>query len=622
MSSGQTSLQSPQPRHVNRMDTALLPGRHFGFGWLAAWRLFPVTSSAGGSGERLWSTGGRGARLKLMPIFKGSLIAVLGCLPLVLGACATDPQVHRSARPSALATTAEQKTLALAQERAKARPLERLGGWLDAANAARLKLATDPENKGAQGDYNFAVARVMDIISEQKLTPWDRAVVCPSGTKGAWNLRLTPPSGQPDLARWQFAPVDRYDFRRILRGARVTKQGLGAPLVVTTDDPDYVKSDATAGGKSVYYGLTAVIRFQGRHGEVVLLDPLDYDTVKLGRSTYPLATDEQGPTALVLTEMDLGKRPAGGVFRPKEPAPAARLVRLQPFDPDKIPVLFIHGLRGAAGDWSALLAHLRSDPKIRKNYQFWFFSYSSLQPYVTSAALLREQLAAIRKRHPEAEEIVVVGHSMGGMIGRLLLTDSRRTLWDAYFAKPPGEIPFSEMTRKILTESLIFKPVSGISRVIFVSPSHRGSEMAQTFFGRLLASLLGNRISVGSVYREAFRLARPEARAHGPNLLPGSSIDLLEPDNLLIATVDTLPTKRGVPFHSLMGDRGRGGFLDRRKPASSDGIVAYWSSHLRGAQSEKIVPSGHWSYLHPLGMAEIKRILLEHLRRSGRRPHR
>jgi hypothetical protein len=70
-----------------------------------------------------------------------------------------------------------------------------------------------------------------------------------------------------------------------------------------------------------------------------------------------------------------------------------------------------------------------------------------------------------------------------------------------------------------------------------------------------------------------------------------------------------------VPFHSLIGDRGKGGFLDHRKPTSSDGVVPYWSSHLQGARSEKIIPSGHWTQVHPLGMAEIRRILLEHLRR-------
>jgi hypothetical protein len=165
-----------------------------------------------------------------------------------------------------------------------------------------------------------------------------------------------------------------------------------------------------------------------------------------------------------------------------------------------------------------------------------------------------------------------------------------------------------------MTESLIFKPVPEISRVIFLSASHRGSSMATTFYGHLLASVLGNRLGARGVYREAFALARPEARAHGRNMLPGSSIDLLAPDNLFIATVASLPTKRGVPFHSIIGDRGKGGFLDHRKPTSSDGIVPYWSSHLQGARSEKIIPSGHWTQVHPLGMAEIKRILHEHLR--------
>jgi pimeloyl-ACP methyl ester carboxylesterase len=550
-----------------------------------------------------------------MRVFQRISILVLGCLPLWLGACAANPYVYKNERASVLAATAEQKTLALAQDRVRDKPLEQLGGWLDAANAARLKLAADPENKAALGDYNFAVARVMDIIAEQKLTPWEKGVVCPSETKGEWNLRLKSPWRQRDFARWQFTSADRYDFRRILRGERMAKQGLGAPLVVTAEDPDYDKDEATAGRQRVFYGLTAVIRFKGRDSEVVLLDPLENDTVALGRSIFPLAADHQGPLALSLAELDLGKRKSCEIFQPKKPEPAVRLAELEQFNPNKIPVLFIHGLGGATADWESLLEYLRADPRIRRNYQFWFFSYSSLQPYAVSAALLREQLAAIQKRHPKAKEIVVVGHSMGGMIARLLLTDSRRTLWDTYFGKPPGEIPFSEMTRKIMTESLIFKPVPGISRVIFTSPCHRGSEMAQTFFGRLLASLLGNRISDGSVYREAFSLVRPVARSLGRNLLPGSSIDLLAPDNLFISTVDSLPIKRGVPFHSLIGDRGLGGFLDHRKPTSSDGVVPYWSSHLSGAQSEKVVPSGHWSHLHPLGMAEIKRILLEHLRR-------
>jgi pimeloyl-ACP methyl ester carboxylesterase len=432
-------------------------------------------------------------------------------------------------------------------------------------------------------------------------------------------LRLTSPDRGLDPSRLDLTPVDRYDFRRILRGKRVIRRGLGAPLVAAADDPDDIKSDASVRSERVYYALTAVIRFKGRDGEVVLLDPLDHDTVSLGNSTYPLAGDAQGPMALVLADLDAGKRKSGGFFPAKKPDSAVRLAKLQPFSPDKIPVLFIHGLGGSTADWSPLMESLRNDPTIRRNYQFWFFNYSSTQPYATSAALLREQLAAMRTRHPLAKEVVVVGHSMGGMIGRLLLTDSGESLWNTYFDKPPGEIPFSETTRRVLTQSLIFKPVSGISRAVFMSASHGGSELATTFYGRLIASLLGNRLSEKGVYREAFAWARPEARSRGRNLLPGSSMDLLAPDNLFISQVQSLPFKRGVPFHSLIGDRGKGGFLDRRKPSSSDGVVPYWSSHLPGAESETIIPCGHWSLFHPLAMAEIKRILLEHLRRSGRR---
>jgi len=63
-----------------------------------------------------------------------------------------------------------------------------------------------------------------------------------------------------------------------------------------------------------------------------------------------------------------------------------------------------------------------------------------------------------------------------------------------------------------------------------------------------------------------------------------------------------------VPYHSVIGDRGLGD-----TPNSSDGVVPYWSSHLKGAKSEKIVPSGHGAHENPEGIAEFRRILKLHL---------
>lgn len=542
------------------------------------------------------------------------LLAVL-CMPL--GGCGfAYSKAWQRSRTESLAVTAEQKELAVSQERLRKKPLEQLGRYLDAADEARRKLDSDPRNTLLQSDYNFAVARVMDIVSRQKLAPWDRPLNVPSSTGTPWSLRLTPPFPQPEYhpRHFKFTPSDRYDFTGKNVGQRVLKQGLGAPMIVVGDDLDYVKIDRFAQAQHVYYGLTALIRYKGRDCEIVLLDPLEKETVQLDRATYPLAGDFQGPLALALADLDLEKRELIGLFKPQEFEQSARLARLQPFNPSKIPVLCVHGLGNSPATWAPLVEFLRGDPEIRENYQFWFYSYPSGLPYPLSAAYLREQLAQISRKYPGMKEVVVIGHSMGGMISRLLITDSGTKLWDAYFDKPPGQLPLTDRTRRIMGSSMIFKAVPNVSRVIFVSPSHRGSDRAIDFWGRLGALVVGNPLSQDAVYGEVAQFARPEVRKHGIGRLP-NSIDLLNPDNLFINTVDKLTLKRGVPYHTLLGDRGKGGYLDRTKPQLTDGFVPYWSGHLAGAQSERIIPSAHWSHLHPLGMAEIKRILLAHLRR-------
>lgn len=535
---------------------------------------------------------------------------------LLAAGCSSYSKAKYLKNTAALAVTGEQKRLALAQEKLAKNPTAQLGGYLDAADEARRALARDPDNTLLQSDYNFAVARVMEIVYRQKLEPWKQAVVIPSASGSPWMLRLTPPYKQRQFAPklFEFHPADRYDFRGRLVGERVLKEGIGAPLIVVGKDFDYVKLDRFAQGKNLYYGMTALVNFRGRDAEIVLHDPLAREEVSVDGRRYPLAGDYQGPLALALDELHLEKSELLGLFKPQEFAGQARLARLQPYDARKIPLIFIHGLGNSPATWAPLIEFLRGDPAFRENYQIWFYSYPSGLPYPLAAAYLREQLTEIRRQHPSTRDAVIVGHSMGGMISRLLITDAGRNLWDLYFDKPPEQLEFSEPARRMLGGMLLFKPVPHIARVIFVSASHRGSEDAVGFWGRLGASIVGSPVEDKDVYAEAIAQARPEAREHSLNRLP-NSIDLLDPHSLFLEKVNSLPTAKGVPYHSLIGDRGKGGFLDKTPPVSSDGLVPYWSSHMSGAKSERIIPSGHWSHLHPLGMAEIKRILMLHLGR-------
>ena len=76
--------------------------------------------------------------------------------------------------------------------------------------------------------------------------------------------------------------------------------------------------------------------------------------------------------------------------------------------------------------------------------------------------------------------------------------------------------------------------------------------------------------------------------------------------------MNTLPLPKDVLYHSIIGDRGRGD-----APNSSDGVVAYWCSHADGAKSERIVPSSHGANQNPKGIAEVERILKQHIGSKG-----
>lgn len=490
-------------------------------------------------------------------------------------------------------------------------PLVQIGRYLDAAAAAADVLDKNPQDSQAREDYNFAVARVFEVIDESGLDPSRAPMLCP-GADRQWNFTLKGKTLQRyDLSAFKLLPADRYRFKGRLVVNQAQKEGLGAPLVAVSKI-DITKLDKFAQGKHAYYGMTGVVEFKGREAAGTVVDPLTFETVGMGGRTYPLAADYTAPLALALAELQPRKKELDRLFKPDEHVADVRLARLQPYDSRKIPILCIHGLGDSQATWAPMIESLRADPVIRANYQVWFFSYATGYPYPMSAAILREQMDAISARYPDHKDIVVIGHSMGGMIARTLMTDSGMTLWNAIFEKPPGEMPFSTETRKTLTDALIFKPSPRISRVIFMSPSHRGADLATNIFGRLGSNLIGGPNDLLNGDTSVLTMVRPNPSGVELKRMP-NSIDFLNPKNRFVKTLDTLPLVKGVPYHSILGDRGKGGNLNHSKPQSSDGIVPYWSSHLDGARSEIIVPSGHWSNQHPQGIAEVRRILYLHL---------
>ncbi|WP_240914692.1 alpha/beta fold hydrolase [Roseimicrobium sp. ORNL1] len=492
-------------------------------------------------------------------------------------------------------------------------PEEQIGRFLNAASFSADLLAKNPNDEQARKDYNFAVARVFEVIHDNHLQPWKKPIVAPGATED-WKLVLKT-DGKHDPGMFRVLPADRFEFRGRLVTERTVKQGIGAPMITANQGFDFTKIDPFVMGKTSYYGVTVLINFNGHDCTMVYYDPLSVEDVKFEGHTMPLAADFTAPIAFALAELRPRRTELQRMFRPDRFAGTSRLARLQPWDDKKIPILCIHGLGDSQATWAPMIESLRGDRVIRQNYQFWFFSYPTGFPYPIMAAELRKALDKMHETYPNRKEFVVIGHSMGGMIARLLITDSGMKVWNVYFDVPPEKVPVSDAGRKILTNTLIFNHRPEVSRVIFASASLGGADMAESFFGRMGRKIIGT-ISTAFGDKEdtqaAVGSALPSANGSPLARMP-TAIDALVPGNRFLTAINSIPPVKGVPYHSIIGDRGRGGNKDHTPPVSTDGVVPYWSSHIEGAQSEIIVPSGHWSNQHPAAIAEIRRILYLHI---------
>ncbi len=181
---------------------------------------------------------------------------------------------------------------------------------------------------------------------------------------------------------------------------------------------------------------------------------------------------------------------------------------------------------------------------------------------------------------------------MGGLLTRMQVTDTGMTLWDAVFTQSPDEIDLSAEDVEQLTRVLVVEPLPFVERAVFCSTPHRGSKTAANSAGKLGAALV-------KLPKETLDLSRRIALSAGDAFTEGAaqkkklpdSVQTLQPENPVVVALNTLPIDSRVTYHTIVGDRGKGD-----TPDSSDGVVPYWSSHLDGAASEKIVPSSHGSH--------------------------
>ncbi len=502
-----------------------------------------------------------------------------------------------------------------------------------------LRNPYDPQFRGACDLYNGALEAALRIgFQEGGLAPGRTYTIRTSS--GHWDIACELRGG-----RWQNEDFDHFEFVSDyeIKGLKnhYRTYGLGVPLIAVRRRREAESPAAKYYPRNLSFAVTAFLRpasdecptrvdEQSRHrGTLEMYDPTTTEDVVVNSVRVPLESDLSTPLAYFLSDSQLAAVATLGLLRPDlllrpgadDSGPVTGLYMVQPYEPGKIPVLLVHGLWSSPMTWMQMFNDLRASPEIRDHYQFWFYLYPTGQPFWASAAQLRRDLAEARAvldphhREPALDQMVLVGHSMGGLVARLQTIDSGEAFWRLVSDRPFDRIEAKPKVRRQLASTFFFEPNPSVRRVITIGTPHRGSEFSNLttqWIASKLIRLPGALIaSQQALFRDNKELIRDDEL-----LKIETSIDSLAPDSPFFPVMLSSRRAPWVKYHNIIGMVPEEGLFGRLA-AGSDGVVAYESATMDDTESEAVVPSDHVVvHAHPRAVLEVKRILLAHLAES------
>jgi pimeloyl-ACP methyl ester carboxylesterase len=526
------------------------------------------------------------------------LIAAGTCLAFFAG-CATTPQTAGRLQYAPAANS-------LREARSSQVPIEqRAADYLQVAAMTAPLLGTGAQETPARDTYNAACAELTVLLrNSEGGRLWNQSQTL-TASNTTYHLRLEPATN----AVWgpnyftTFKVADQVKEKLIKK--ENLQQGVGGALVgarILTPPEKF------APPKGITAAVTATLDFHGTDATLALRRPAKQPTASVEGKARPLEADFSAPISYYQPPANLMLVALLGGFRASSYPGKTGLYFLQPYDPDRIPLVFVHGLYSTPFTWVQTINGLQADPEIRKHYQFWVFAYPTGNPVLYSALRLREELAKVDKLYPHHKDYVLVGHSMGGLLSQAQVTTMNRADWEKTLGAPAMQLFATLKPADLVARATTFKANPRIKRVVFVCTPHRGSDLASGGIGGFAIKL----ISLPADLTTTMKSEIPEETLRKLNngRLP-NSVSNLAPKAPYLAVLNKQTIQ--APYHSIIGNRGKPGPLAN----STDGVVAYWSSHLDGAKSECIVPGPHGSCELPQTIAELDRILRLNLKTNS-----
>jgi hypothetical protein len=487
---------------------------------------------------------------------------------------------------------------------------------------------SDPRFRLACDIYNAGVDRLIRAAELKGEIPLQNGEAIPFKVHGREQVLRIVLEDSP----WKSSDVHKIklasDFEVTGLNTRSYEYGLGVPLIGIRETE--TKKGQRAPGERFYplemaFPLTAFLvpnsRLkdpnvdvkEARECTLQLKDPVRKRVVGAPPHQIALETDLTTPLAYMWSRTDLDRYRWTGLLRPEHALERANLLLIRPYEAKKIPVVMVHGLISTPLAWIPMLNELLRDPVIQENCQFMLYMYPTGVPIPIAAASLRYALTQAKQmynpdgRDPSFDKMVLLGHSMGGLLSHAMVVSSGDQFWRLYSDRSF----FDEIIgpREVLEELrtyFFFEPLPFVTRVVFLATPHRGSELSRGVVGRVGSNLISD---PDNIHQLLYRLVKDNPDAFDSRRfrrLP-TSIETLEPNSPILSAL--LSMRPGpAALHSIIGSLRPSG-VDK----TTDGVVPYRSAHLDGTASERVVRSDHGVQKDPEAILEVRRILREHI---------
>lgn len=488
----------------------------------------------------------------------------------------------------------------------------------------------DPQFRGACDVYNSALEATLRLVNKHdslrpghtyRIQTSEREYGVQVVSRGNWH--------QEDFDHFEFCS----DYK--VEGLDSTNigYGIGVPMIAVRKKHEGEELAEGYYPDGLSFPVTALLRVtspsvqpenSSKHRYPCVLelhDPLVSSDIFFADRRVPLQSDLSTPLGFFLDNPKFREQTNAtlGLLNPNKTQQNRGIYMLEPFDPNRIPVVMVHGLASSPLTWMPMFNDLRSFAELRRSYQFWFYQYPTGQPFWVSATQMRAELAELRNRldpaksHQTLDQMILVGHSMGGLISRMQTYYSDQEFWRAVSDKTFSEVRGNEVEVQSLKNILFFEPSPSIRRVVTIGTPHQGSDFANDttrWLGRHLIKL------PTSLTETANHLVRenPDLFRDTELLTTTTSIDSLAPESPIFPAMMRARRAPWVTYHNIVGVKPDEGILNRFSSKTSDGVVELSSAHMDDVVREIVVESAHQDiHRKPRAILEVRQILVEHL---------